>query len=480
MTFNANTDSPVIASNIPRSVWLWTGGTAIILFFCSSLRHALFQSTAFDLGIFDQAVYLISQNQHPISTFIGFHILGDHAAFIFYPIALLYKIYPDVHWLFALQALTLAGGIPLVWKLAIQASLSTSLASAVTFTYLLYPVVFNVNLFDFHPDVFIIPGILGAVFSLRSQKLFPFLLWVLLILGSKAALSLNLIAFGIWIIFFEKPKYYGVLTTLLSSGWFLFSTQIIFPFYTGGEHIAIGRYSYLGDSVFEIILNLFRQPHLIFQQTISWSSLEYIILLILPVCWSFSRKTLKFFVPMIPQLALNLLSTVDAQRDLIHQYSLPILPFFLLAIIDSLVNENSYFRTRKTIIIWMIVSFIALAKPGYFWTRYLSYWGSISETRDALQLVDSSGGVLTIANIAPHLSHRSIIRQTLVDMDLSEIDGYGYNYVLLNGSDPGWGSNLETHKRLVDYLSQSKSFQKKYSKNEVILFQRVIHPNVSG
>lgn len=91
--------------NLPRSIWLWTVGTAIILFICSSLRHALFQSTAFDLGIFDQAVYLLSQNQEPLSTFTGSHILGDHAAIIFYPIALLYKIYPNVHWLFALQAL---------------------------------------------------------------------------------------------------------------------------------------------------------------------------------------------------------------------------------------------------------------------------------------------------------------------------------------------------------------------------------------
>ena len=37
------------------------GVSALILFGCSSLRHELFQSNAFDLGIFDQAVYLISQ-----------------------------------------------------------------------------------------------------------------------------------------------------------------------------------------------------------------------------------------------------------------------------------------------------------------------------------------------------------------------------------------------------------------------------------
>jgi uncharacterized membrane protein len=42
--------------------------TTIILFVASSARHALFHSTAYDLAIFDQAIYLISQNQTPFSS----------------------------------------------------------------------------------------------------------------------------------------------------------------------------------------------------------------------------------------------------------------------------------------------------------------------------------------------------------------------------------------------------------------------------
>ncbi|WP_413199937.1 DUF2079 domain-containing protein, partial [Nostoc piscinale] len=53
------------------------GVSALILFLCSSLRHALFQSTALDLAVFDQWVYLASQGLPPISSFFGFHLLGD-------------------------------------------------------------------------------------------------------------------------------------------------------------------------------------------------------------------------------------------------------------------------------------------------------------------------------------------------------------------------------------------------------------------
>ena len=89
----------------PGAIGWMIGVGTLVLFAASSLRHFLFQSTAFDLGIFDQAIYLISQGENPISSFLGFHIIGDHAAGIFYPLALLYKVYPSVYWLFVVQAL---------------------------------------------------------------------------------------------------------------------------------------------------------------------------------------------------------------------------------------------------------------------------------------------------------------------------------------------------------------------------------------
>ncbi len=68
-------------TTISNNALAWTiKVSALIFFICTSLRYALFQLGAFDLGIFDQAVYLISRCEPPISSFLGFHILGDHAA----------------------------------------------------------------------------------------------------------------------------------------------------------------------------------------------------------------------------------------------------------------------------------------------------------------------------------------------------------------------------------------------------------------
>ncbi|HCF29168.1 MAG TPA: hypothetical protein DEV81_18645, partial [Cyanobacteria bacterium UBA11049] len=163
--------------------------SSVILFACSSLRHALFQSGAFDLGIFDQAVYLISSGDPPISSLLGFHILGDHAALIFYPLALLYKIYPDVHWLLAVQAIALASGALLTWMLARQARLKTQQQSAIAYVYLLYPLIFNLNLFDFHPEVIALPALLLAILAARAGKIAWFCLAIAIVLACKAVLA---------------------------------------------------------------------------------------------------------------------------------------------------------------------------------------------------------------------------------------------------------------------------------------------------
>jgi len=58
---------------------------ALILFACSSLRHAV-SVRAFDLGIYDQVVYLISQDSRYL-LFPGLSSSGNHAAWAGHPFA---------------------------------------------------------------------------------------------------------------------------------------------------------------------------------------------------------------------------------------------------------------------------------------------------------------------------------------------------------------------------------------------------------
>ena len=458
-------------SKIPpifRPLGLIIAVSALILFLCSSLRHALFQSTAFDLGIFDNAIYLISQGKEPVVDFIGFHILGDHAAWILYALALLYKIYPSVYWLFAIQGICLALGALPTWHLAREAGLTTAQAYGMAIAYLLYPLIFNLNLFDFHPEVIALPAILGAVLAARGGKLWWFMVAIVVILSCKAVLAFTVVAMGLWLLIWEKKRLHGAIAIFSGMFWFIVATQLIIPAFSGEEAAAVGRYDFLGDSVLEIATNLVFKPGLVLEKLFTIPNLEYLTFLLLPLIWGLSFHYLTPLIPAAPILFLNLLTDYQPQKDLIHQYSLPILPFLLIAVIDNLSAGGGWIRSRRNIILWSLLGFLALAKFGYFWSRYLDYTDTRTATIQAIARIETKGAILVPARVAPHLTHRQHIEA--IDPNSKRIDLDKFQYVMLNRRNPGQYISLDLVNNLLTRLERSHIFKLDYQQDDVFLF----------
>ncbi|WP_293353874.1 MULTISPECIES: DUF2079 domain-containing protein [unclassified Microcoleus] len=455
---------------------------ALIFFLCSSVRHALLESNAFELGIYDQVAYLISQGETPFSSFLEIHHLGNHAAGVMYPVAWLYKIYPDVHWLLLVQAVALASGAWPVWSLASQAGLKNSIARAIACIYLFYPLVFNVNLFDFHPEVIALPALLAAILAARLNKTLWFCAAIVLVLSCKAVLSLTVAAMGLWLLCFDKKRNCGLIALFFGVGWFLVVTQGVIPYFNQGrEHAGIGRYQYLGNSVLEIAVNLILKPNLILGRLFSADTFEYLALLVLPVIWWVSPRHLTPLISAAPMLAMNILSDIPAQRDLIHQYSIPILPFLLVAVISTLADRNQQqvkiifdrlpipdYQLPRAIVIWSLIGFLALAKYGYFWTIYVDSLDTLSASREAITLVNTKGSVLTTSHMAPHLTHRPVVRLTQAQTPPGNLAEF--EYVLLNLRYPGWMSDRAFVQNLITQLANHPQFTLKYQRDDIYLF----------
>jgi uncharacterized membrane protein len=466
-------------SSKPNALTLIIGISALIFFACSSLRHALFQSSAFDLGYFDQAVYLISQGQTPVVSFWGYHFMGGHADWVVYGLALLYKIYPDVHWLFAVQAVALALGALPTFYLARQAGLKESQAIAMAVVYLLYPLVFNLNLFDFHPEVMALPAILGAVFAARRDRIGWFCLAIVFILGCRDALSLTVAAMGLWLLVFEKKRWCGAFALFAGIAWFLIVTQVVIPAFRPGGVEAVARYASLGNSLPEIAKTLLFQPGLLLGRIFTLANLEYLCLLLLPLIWGLSPQHLTPLVGAIPTLAMNLITDYQPQKDLVHQYSLPALPFLLLAVISTLAAGKGWLQNRRGIILWALVAFIALAKFSYFGSRYLESLDTWQATREAIYALRSAegiaqiqnqGSVLTPAEVAPHLTHRPVVK--LVITGSESVNLAEFEYVLLNLRHPGWNSSPQVAASILERLKKAPAFQLTYQRDDVFLFTK--------
>lgn len=444
----------------------------LVLLVSSSARHILFNSHGFDLGIFDNGIYLISQGENPYVYFRKLHILGDHGAWILYLIAPLYVILPSVYWLFVIQSFALSIAVIPIYQLTELMQLTPSKSRTVCLIYLLYPLIFHVNLFDFHPEVIAVPLFFTAILAVRLNKLLWFFISIILILGCKAVLALNIVMMGIWLIIFYDKKKYGIISIITGVLWFILATQLIIPSFSGGEAAAVDRYSFLGNSVTEIALNLFFKPQIVLSHLFTLDNLEYLLLLFIPVIPSMAWQETKNLTPALPTLFLNLLTEYQPQKDLIHQYSLPILPFLILTVILSLANHKTWFSSSLKLRLWALVLFFALANRYLFFLpngKYLESLHTWSASNEAIEMITTKQSVLTVPQFAPHLTHRSIVGLAIDNIDYDKVEEF--HYILLNLDNPV-GSTKEDIEKLITVVKSKDNFKLIYEKDNIFLFSQ--------
>ncbi|TVQ64087.1 MAG: DUF2079 domain-containing protein [Spirulina sp. DLM2.Bin59] len=460
----------MIKSSSQKTFILTTGLSVLILFFCSTIRHNLFQSGALDLGYHDQILYLLSQGKPPIISFWGYHFLGGHAEWIYYGLSLIYRIHADVHILLAIQAIVLSIAIVPILKLSEQAGLSEQKSWLIAIVYLLYPLIFNINLFDFHPEVIAVPLIFTSVLCARSRNTPGFILSTTLILGCRASLSLLLVSMGFWLFVFEKRRWYGIYTAIIGMAWFGIFTTVLLPTFKPDGHHALGRYGRLGSSIGEMAINIFLKPQAVLEQTLTLPNLEYLLLLFIPLLWGLHWRYLTPLIATTPILFLNLLSNTLAQKDIVHQYSVPILPFLILSVIATVAHQKNFLKPKKWILAWCLFCFFALAKYGYFFGLYLSDLDTWSANRQAIALVDTQNDVLTNHNLVPHLTHRSFIQHASDDNFDQSLERY--QFILLNVRHPHYGLSEQSAQQLLQRLKADQQFTQQFEQDDVYLFRR--------
>jgi uncharacterized membrane protein len=192
---------------------------------------------------------------------------------------------------------------------------------------------------------------------------------------------------------------------------------------------------------------------------------------------------------------LNVLSEVQFQRSLNYQYSLPIISFLFLTLISCLAaasqTENPSnliestwiiklkipkfnlrlpipnFQYPRIVILWSTLIFLLFGNVASLFSSTRSF-DTLPATNNAITYVKTKGGVLTDNRLAPHFTHRSIVKllnQTEPD-NLDEFD-----YVVLNLRHP-WPDTEEAGIILSKNLQNQEEWELSYQQNDVIVFQR--------
>lgn len=436
---------------------------AVLLFAASATRHWLHQSNLFDLGIFDQAVFLLSRGQTPFVTTRGFHILGDHAAFVLYPVALFYWLRADVWWLFALQAAALALTCVPLYGLARQLGLDERWARTIAGCGLLYPAVFNVALYDFHPEALAVPAMLWALNAGLAGRYGQLAVAVGLVLACKEVLGLTVAGIGV-LLFLRGRRGAGAIVAAAGLAWFGVTAGLVIPQFSGAAPAATERYTW-------VLRAMTVRPLLLVEHLVGLGAIAYLALVLAPVAIGLRARQAIWALPAVPMLLLNLMSAAPEQRNLIHQYTAPIFPFLLMWLVASLAREPRRSWLTPTVLwVWSGMAFLALAKYGYFFSLYRPDPGVWEAERAAVRVIAGPGGVLAPSHLGPHVSHRKTVDFPRAGAGLPDLSPY--QYVVVNLGRPGWGSDETVSRLLLDRALEDPERNLVFEQAGVYVFSR--------
>jgi hypothetical protein len=170
---------------------------------------------SYDVGLYDQGVWLLSRFQEPYVTFMGRNLLGDHASLIMLFFIPVYWVVPGVMTLLVVQAIVVAAGTIPIYLLAKRLLNSGAMGCGAAVMWLANPALNGGAMENFHPDSFLALFIPLTLYAAFTQKWKLFAVAVLLSVLVKEDVLLVMVPIGLFVAWrFDRRR--GLLTALFS------------------------------------------------------------------------------------------------------------------------------------------------------------------------------------------------------------------------------------------------------------------------
>jgi len=347
----------------------------IFFFFIGYSRHNGFLTNIYDLGYFDQAVWGIIHKGYPINTIWlnqPINEFGLHFNPILYLFVPLYVIKPTVIWFIVAQALALSIAAWPIFLLAKHLCESSLIGLFWGIIFLINPFVVNAATWDFHPVVLAVPFISLAIFSIEKKNFFCLTLASVFVLICKEHLGFVVAGFGL--LWGLKHREFHKTFLLIAVGviHFILVFKYIMPAFSptgehqmicqsflekSNRHTCLQRYSWLGNSLIEILGQMVRHPLFVLKTVFfEFKGLSYFALLFAPFL-GLPLLKISFLLPGVGILAANVLSANPMPRDIYAYHSAALIPFFCHAAIQG---TKSFFRIRKSISVKNLATLIMI------------------------------------------------------------------------------------------------------------------------
>ena len=476
-----------ILSNRKHEAFLALFIVLYILYFttASFLRFDNFYTGRFDLGNMDQTVWntlngRIFQLTDPdgVNTISR---LSIHADFILILISPLYLIWSDPRMLLLFQTIVLSLGSVFVYLIARHVVKDKNLSLTFAVSYLLYPALGFVNLYDFHPVSLATTFLLAAFYFYIKKNYLLFTIFAVLAAFTKEQVWAIISLFGLYIFVKEilnktnknlKEALYGITLFIGSAVIFVLLFWKIIPLFKGGNHFALEYYSQFGSSASEVARNILLSPLKTIATLTEGSRIYYLSQLFGPLGYlSLLFPILLIFA--IPDLMINLLSANPQLHQIYYQYSSTITPFIFISAIYGarfLMGKFKILTGEKIAMYILITTLVSLYFTGPIpgskrpnidmFTKRLENRVLIKKAIDS---IPKNVSVASTNNLGSHLSRRENIYTIPYGMERAD--------VIVFLVDHGWSQqSIKEQKITIENLKNNPQFNLEFEDRDFYLF----------
>lgn len=390
-------------------------------------RHELFQTHAYDLGIFGQGVRAYARLQLPRSLIRaplaasgggGYPLLGDHFSPVLALLGPVYRLVPHVEVLLVAQAALVASSAYTVTRVAavrLRGTLDAPWAGAAIGTaYLLSWGIQRLAGFDFHEVCFALPLLCLALEAYLAERWTACAAWASVLVLVKEDMGCTVSAFGLLLLLGGRSRRLGTLLALGGPAVAALTVFVVVPHFNPG-HV----YGYLGGEAADGtgVAGLRSEPWTLPIRLI-WPPEKLLTATVTVLPAGFLAVRSPIVLVAVPGLVLRFVADNPFYWGTKYQYSATLMPIVFFALIDALVRRErsgAACRCRRRAAAPAAVLSIALALTPFFDLAELAtsgFWHTDARSRaaaHAVSLIPPGARVVAPDTLAPHLTDRDTV-----------------------------------------------------------------------
>lgn len=378
------------------------------------MQQTNFGTFGFDMGIYDQGIWLLSRFKTPFDTVRGLNYFGHHVNLITVAFVPFYWLGAGPHFLYLIETICMALGAVPLWLLARDRLANPWLPLGLVAAYLLYPSLEWINWWHFHPDALIITPLLFAWWLASRRRWRWFAVAVAVALLCKEDAGLAVAALGL-VLMLRGQRRVGALTCIAGVGWLLLCIKVIMPTANGGSSpfYVENLFPGFGDSLSAIVRNLITHPGRVLSLMTQPDRLTYYRQLLVPVAFM-PLGAIEVLLIGLPQATINAISAHALTHDIRYHYSSIVLAAVFLATVESCARLSRRTSVRRSLIGLILVTSVGANvawSPSPIGKHYRTGIWAVAQprhevAREALKLVPAGAGVSATYYLVPHLTHR--------------------------------------------------------------------------